>query len=276
MAKFFRRIFDIIKKWFSHDVPNEDTNVGEEVIETPVEDIEIEEPQEEDDDTVAATPTDTNILDDEKEPFIKILVDNGHGYDTPGKKSPYSCYKVLPELPFEEWKWAREISHALVKELTELGYDADLLVPEENDVPLKERVRRVNEVCNKLGKNNVILISIHANAAGNGKEWLKARGWSAFTTKGATKSDELASHLYTAALRTFNGKKIRTDYSDGDPDWEENFYIIKNTYCPAVLTENFFYDNIDDVTYILSDKGKEDILKVHVRGITSYLDDLKK
>jgi N-acetylmuramoyl-L-alanine amidase len=28
--------------------------------------------------------------------------------------------------------------------------------------------------------------------------------------------------------------------SDGDPDKEANLYVIKNTKCPAVLTENFF------------------------------------
>ena len=39
---------------------------------------------------------------------------------------------------------------------------------------------------------------------------------------------------------TFTLKKIRKDNSDGDPDKEYNFYILKHTQCPAVLTENFF------------------------------------
>ena len=36
------------------------------------------------------------------------------------------------------------------------------------------------------------------------------------------------------------GKKLRTDYADNDPDKESNFYVLKHTNCPAVLTENFF------------------------------------
>lgn len=59
--------------------------------------------------------------------------------------------------------------------------------------------------------------------------------------------------------------------SDGDPDWEEGFYILRKTKCPAVLTENLFQDNKDDVDFLLSDKGKEAIVKLHVDGIVSYL-----
>ena len=92
-------------------------------------------------------------------------------------------------------------------------------------MPLAERARRVNEVCARYGANNVLLVSIHCNAAGSG-EWMNARGWSAYTTKGKTKADELANRMYDAAACFITGQKIRRDYSDGDPDWEENFYIL--------------------------------------------------
>jgi N-acetylmuramoyl-L-alanine amidase len=42
---------------------------------------------------------------------------------------------------------------------------------------------------------------------------------------------------------TFRGHKLRMDYSDGDPDFEQPFYILKHTLCPAVLTENLLMDN---------------------------------
>ena len=63
----------------------------------------------------------------------------------------------------------------MVSILQEKGYDAELIVTEDNDISLKERVRRVNEYCNKLGKQNVVLISVHCNAAGTG-DWKSARG----------------------------------------------------------------------------------------------------
>jgi len=205
-----------------------------------------------------------------------ILIDNGHGNNTQGKKSPYSCYGVKPEIEFYEYKWNREIATEIHKRLAALGYDARLIVPEITDISLKERVNRVNKICAEVGTQNVILLSVHANAAGNGKEWKTARGWCAFTTKGTTKSDAFAECLYDEAKKNFVGHQIRTDKTDGDSDWESNFYIIYHSYCPAVLTENFFYDNVEDVKYILSAEGREMVIKTHVDGIIKYLNSLKK
>lgn len=80
-----------------------------------------------------------------------------------------------------------------VSGLQQRGYDAILLVPEENDLPLKERVRRANA----YGPDS-ILISIHCNASGRGNEWRQPQGWSAYTTIGETNADLLASILSVA------------------------------------------------------------------------------
>ena len=206
-------------------------------------------------------------------PNVKILVDNGHGNNTEGKRSPYSLCKVEPAIDYYEYKWNREIAKPIVDGLKELGYNADLLVPEDIDVSLTERANRVNEVCEEYGSGNVILISIHANASGNGQKWMAAKGWSAYTTRGTTKSDTIAEYLYAEAEKNFVGRKIRTDKSDGDKDWEDNFYICRKSKCPAVLNENFFYDNVDDIKYILSEEGRKAVIKTHIDGITNYIKD---
>lgn len=193
---------------------------------------------------------------------MKILIDNGHGENTPGKRSPDGVLR--------EYKYAREIADSIVSELVKRGYDAERIVREDTDVPLAERARRVNEECGRNGSSQVILVSIHCNAAGNG-EWLSARGWSAYTTKGKTKSDELAEMLYSEAEKNFAGRTIRKDKSDGDSDWEEDFYILRKTKCVAVLTENFFQDNKEDVSYLLSFEGHAQIVKTHVEAIIQYV-----
>ena len=67
--------------------------------------------------------------------------------------------------------------------------------------------------------------------------------------------------------------KIREDWTDKDADLEEDFYVIKKTYSPAVLTENFFMDNKEDVEYLLSKEGKETIANIHVDGILTFIDE---
>lgn len=193
---------------------------------------------------------------------MKILIDNGHGINTPGKCSPDGKLK--------EWEYTRLLAEGIIESLKVKGYDAERIVHEDIDISLGERCRRVNGFCNKLGKDNVLLVSVHCNAAGNG-QWMTARGWSAYTTPGQTKSDILAESLYTAAAKILNGQHFRTDRSDGDRDIEERFYVLKNTICAAVLTENLFQDNKEDVSFLLSDLGKYAIIELHVEGIINYI-----
>lgn len=211
-----------------------------------------------------------------------VLIDNGHGSDTPGKCSPDGL--------FQEWKYTREIAQMVVRCLVDLDVDARLLTPEKYDVSLKTRVARANDMCLKYGQNNVILISIHVDAAGDDGKWHNAGGWSAYTSIGKTKSDNIAECLYKAADSTLvnyaklmqEGKKtslysksqtaIRKDLTDGDSDKEENFYILKNTLCPAVLTENLFQDSKEDVKFLLSEEGRASIVRTHVEGIINFIE----
>ena len=194
---------------------------------------------------------------------MKILIDNGHGVNTPGKRSP--------DGRFREYAWARVIARAIVADCKDLGYDAELLVPEEYDVCLSARCYRANCWCNRLGKRNVLLVSIHVNAAGKGDRWYNATGWSAYTCKGQTRSDKLADCLYKQAGLWLPGHRLRMDYSDGDPDIESDFAILKKTACPAVLTENGFQDCEESLQFLESNEGKEAIIGLHVDGILDFI-----
>ena len=194
---------------------------------------------------------------------MKILIDAGHGIDTPGKRSPDGA--------FREYLWNRQVAELVFEDLGIDGYDVSLVVTETNDIPLITRVNRVNAICNKYGKDDVILVSIHSNAAGNGKDWMNAKGWSCYTTKGDTKSDILAELLYDSFERSFPDRKIRKDMQDGDRDWEENFYIIQKSKCPAVLIENFFYDNKEECHWLMQEAVKVRIAMAIEQGIKDYV-----
>lgn len=214
-----------------------------------------------------------------------ILIDNGHGIDTAGKCSPNKRLR--------EYKWAREIAGLLCNFLKNCGYDARLLVPEETDISLKERCRRVNAICDKEGKNNVLLVSIHCNAAGGDGKWKSAGGWSVYTSPGKTKADDLATAIWKAADEGLKDYKeqfpilqkqgaydskqrpMRADWSDGDPDYEARFYILVHTKCPAVLTESLFQDNKADCDFLLSEEGTQAIVELHANGILNYINSIK-
>lgn len=194
---------------------------------------------------------------------MKIFIDNGHGIDTPGKRSP--------DGRFLEYKFNREIAARIVSDLLDRGFDAELLVPEMEDISLAERCRRVNAYCKAHGALSAILVSIHANAFGNGSDWTSPHGWSVYTSRGQTRSDLIADDLFTAAKKHLPSMQMRGDYADGDADYEEGFYVLKRTICPAVLTENGFYTNAEELEFLETRAARQAIVDLHVEGIIEYL-----
>lgn len=200
-----------------------------------------------------------------------ILLDNGHASSTPGKR------QLLEDGSyFFEYEFNREIVQRIANKLDILGIPYEILVPEvDKDIALSTRAARVNNYCSKYGTSNCFLISVHSNAFGDGKTFTDAKGWSVWTTKGLTKSDEYATKMFEVADRVLPmfGMTTRSDWKDGDPDYEENFTIIYKTWCPAVLTENLFFTNRNEVQWLMTEKGKDVIAQIHVDGIKRIIDE---
>lgn len=197
---------------------------------------------------------------------ITIILDNGHGKNTQGKCSP----KFEDGSRFYEYEFSRDIVRRIAEDLKKAGIKYEILVPEENDISLTERCNRANKIWKNTGKK-CFLISIHANAAGMGNQWMNARGWSVWTSRGRTKSDDIATVFWEEMKTEFPNNKMRMDTADGDVDCEANFAMLYNTKCPAILTENFFQDNKEDCKLLRSEAGRIKIANAHVRAIKKTL-----
>ncbi len=190
---------------------------------------------------------------------MKILVDNGHGAETRGKRSP--------DGRLREAEWTRSLAARVVAALRARGVAAELLTPERADVPIAERVRRANAL-HAAEQGGVAVVSLHCDAAGDGGAWHSARGWSVFVARGASvRSRALASAL--AAEAEARGLKVRRQIA-GRPYWEAGFSICRHTRCPAVLVENLFQDNRHDVEFMLSDVGCRTLAEVVVEGVCRW------
>lgn len=194
---------------------------------------------------------------------ILICLDNGHGEETPGKQSPDGRLK--------EWAYARELVGILKGKLEAKGLSVYTVVPETEDIGLSERARRANSAAK--GYSHALFISMHVNAAGNGSSWTSAHGWSCYTTKGMTNSDILADCLYTAAEKHITDRFSVRRYSNAgySKDYEENFTVIYKANMPAVLIENMFMDNRQDVEFLLSDSGKDILTDICAKGISGFI-----
>lgn len=194
---------------------------------------------------------------------MRVLIDAGHGIETPGKRSPDGA--------FLEYLWNRNVAALVLSEMRKRGIDAELLVTESNDIPLRTRVERVNATCSELGTDNVLLVSIHSNAYGEPGKWTDPCGWSCYTSPGQTGSDKVAECLYAVFERAFPDRRIRREMTDGDSDYEANFYVLTKSRCKAVLLENFFYSNREECRWLLQKDTKIRIAEAICEGIMLYL-----
>ena len=187
-----------------------------------------------------------------------VILDPGHGFNTEGKRSP--VWEDGTQL--FEWEFTRDIARRIKRDLSQQSIKSIILVEEAIDVRLYARADRANRIAQDFPGS--FLISIHGNAGGG-------EGWEVFTSPGQTESDRLATKLFESAKYYLQGFKMRHDYSDGDPDKEARFTILTKTVCPAVLTENLFYDNEKECRFMLSETGQRLLTKIHVDGIINYM-----
>lgn len=191
------------------------------------------------------------------------VLDCGHSLTTPGKRSP--------DHHFFEYEYNRIIGRRVAEILNNLGIEYCFTYPidEPYDLSLTSRASVANQKAKEKGAGNVLLISIHSNAAGNGKQWMNAKGWSVWTTKGETKSDKYAEIFWEEARNVCSkyGRTTRQDKSDGDNDLEANFTVIFKTICPSILIEEFFYDNEEEMNWLLSEEGKTACTEIIINAI---------
>jgi len=187
------------------------------------------------------------------------LLDPGHGgiidgvYQTAGKRSPaFPDGTVLYEGEFN-----RHVVQHILNLSAKYRFDAIDLVNSQEDMPLRERVRKANAIHKERG--NCIYVSIHANAFGNGHEFNSAKGICTFHHVRSQKGKSLATSLqrWLADLTNFRDRGVIAN------DKWANFYVLRKTHMPAVLSENGFMTNFDDATALLDPRVRRSIGDAH-------------
>lgn len=194
-----------------------------------------------------------------------IVIDCGHNYsDTWQKMSP----KREDGTRFYEYENNRKIGRLLSMELDKLNipYVYTIHPDDRNDKSLENRVGIANSIAYKEGKDNVLFLSIHSDAYGMADKWYDdIIGFSIFTSKGETKSDIYGNIFEKNYKEGLDGiSRVRGCY-------DNNFYVLKHTICPAILLENGFYTSHKDLEFIDSDEGRKKIVDIIVKSIQEII-----
>lgn len=133
------------------------------------------------------------------------------------------------------------------------GIEVIDLVPGTEDVPIGMRIDIVNMLNEKYKSEGKMLLlwEIHLNAFSNSK----TEGKEIFTTRGQNFADHMATVLWNNMEEVIPEQKDRPDWSDGDPDKEKDFNLIKGSRPFGVLAELFFFTNRKEVDLYCNSEG---------------------
>lgn len=193
------------------------------------------------------------------------VIDAGHGgLDKEGKYTTDPTkgkFFTFPDgFTIYEGVINRQIANKLHNALKQLGIEFALVYDEVEDWSLTKRVALVNKLHKKYG--NCILLDLHSNAGGG-----KGKGIELFTSPGETDSDPLAHMFAKIYMNHFPEWPFRKDIVTKELDKEANFTMVTDTHCPAILFENFFFDERKQADLLVTSHFQQRIVNVLVAGI---------
>lgn len=194
---------------------------------------------------------------------MKILIDNGYGVDTKGKRSPdgrlleYAENRLLAGRIVSPSRPRATAPSSWYRKTTMSAFSSAATASTASATPSAKRMSSSSPSIATLPAKVIGGITPPAGAPTPRPKTLRPTASPPAST--------------TPPRSTSPTKRLRLDLTDGDPDIEASFYLLRHTSCPAVLTENLFMDNQDDVEYLLSDIGQTNLVNLYVTGINLYL-----
>lgn len=180
-----------------------------------------------------------------------IAIDAGHGINTPGKRTP-----PFPNTGqvIREWQFNYPTSKKLEEALKRCGFRTIHVSDTDAGPTLAERVNRANNA------NADLFVSIHYNAFRG--EWGTHGGTETYHFNGSRNGKRLADLVNPELVKAtgFRNRGVKAG----------NFYVLRETKMPAILTESGFMDNLTEAGKMLDEKFQEANAEAICRGVCAY------
>ncbi|PAE20567.1 N-acetylmuramoyl-L-alanine amidase [Bacillus sp. 7504-2] len=175
---------------------------------------------------------------------MKIMLDAGHGYNTPGKRSPDGM---------REYEFNRVVANE-TKAILETYKDVVIYFSHSDtkDVSLQERTDKANRLAVDC------FVSIHANAYGTG--WNEVSGIETYIY---TSKPKIASAL---ADKVQKNLAVATGLQDRGVK-EASFHVLRATKMTAILVECGFMTNKEDLKLLRSNLYRKTCAEAIAKGL---------
>ena len=181
-----------------------------------------------------------------------VALDDGHGIDTAGKRTPqFSDGTYMKENEFNE-----KVMFYTQENLVRCGIGVMYVAPEQTDTSLSLRAQRANNA------GSDIYISIHANAYGS--SWNIANGFETYIYSADDYNTLYLAECVHGACVSATGLKNR--------GIKENptLFVLNSTKMPAILVECGFMTNKNEAELLMSDDYRRTVAEAITKGVCRY------
>lgn len=178
---------------------------------------------------------------------MKIMIDAGHGPNTPGKRSP--------DGRLREFHFNLAVAEEVKKRLLLEGHAVLFSHQSDKDVPLYERTSLANRLKVDL------FVSIHANALGH--TFNATSGIETFTYTKPQKATQQLAFAVQQSLLAVTGRKDRGVK-------QADFAVLRDTHMPAILVECGFMTHKQEVELLKSAIYRKYCAQAICFGITCF------
>jgi len=236
--------------------------------------------------------------------ITKVVVSPGHVQTTIGKRSPMLTdaettsfftglgdrYRKIYNECFAEGEsntpnQFREFAYnRLISKLIVMHFNNGDVVSSNNsntgvlyfDNGNSGRQAHVNKKSESSNHRDTLHVIVHNDALGSGSEWVRGNGWNIFVRIGQPSQSLIYGDVFLGYALNLLGNptgsqpRVHTAHPRqgmGDKDFVE----LKDSKCPAVLTENLFYTNKEDLKFLLTKEGVDKIVAIHVNAIRDIM-----
>ncbi|MGM7683743.1 N-acetylmuramoyl-L-alanine amidase [Cytobacillus sp. Hm23] len=182
---------------------------------------------------------------------MKVVLDAGHGYHTPGKRTPDNSMR--------EWEFNSAVAK-YAKELL-LNYK-DIEVRFTHDSSGREDVTLTNRTSYANNWDADVFVSIHANAAGHGG-YNDVTGIETFVYVTNPKNARILAETVQKQLVTLTGRKNRGVKT-------ANYTVLRQTMMDAILCECEFMTNKEAASLLKDDAYRQLCAKAIVKGLVEH------
>lgn len=182
-----------------------------------------------------------------------VAISDGHELTTAGKRTPPIV--ELGGRVIKENEFNKAVAIILEQELRRCGFRTLNVSSTDNDT-LEDRVKRANDA------KADIFVAIHYNAFDGKFDAYDPEGISVHIYGKGGQAEKLANTVLEELLKGTPQKNRGVVVS--------NFYVLRNTVMPAILTENGFMDNKREALLMIDNDFRQEVAEEHARGICKY------